>query len=218
MDLLALAAALALVLVPWLWRRCRHVVTIAHEGAHALVAVLTGRKLSGVRLHRDTSGLTTSRGRNSGPGMVLTVAAGYPGPGLVGLGAAYGVQRDHPDVVLWTLLVLLALLVLWVRNLYGFVVVLLAGGAVFAVTWWGSADLQAGVARTAAWFLLLASPRTVLEMQAVRTRRRSRTSDADVLGRLTHLPGLVWVVLLFAIGGAMLVAGAALLLPSGGVR
>ncbi len=70
--LAALAAAALLVLSPALWRPCRHAVTIAHEGAHGLVALAAGRRLSGIRLHSDTSGLTVSAGRPTGLGMVLT--------------------------------------------------------------------------------------------------------------------------------------------------
>ena len=45
-----LALALAFVAVGWrpLWRWTRTVVTIAHEGGHALVAVLAGRGLTGI--------------------------------------------------------------------------------------------------------------------------------------------------------------------------
>ena len=59
---LAVAAA-ALVLLPRAWLVTRHVVTIVHEGAHGLAALLTGRRLSGIRLHSDTSGVTVSVGR-----------------------------------------------------------------------------------------------------------------------------------------------------------
>src|SRR5688500_12845243 len=61
--LAAAVAAALLVLVPALRRATRHVVTIAHEGAHGAVALAAGRRLSGIRLHSDTSGLTVSAGR-----------------------------------------------------------------------------------------------------------------------------------------------------------
>src|SRR5690242_9534981 len=74
------AGLLALFAVGWTssWRLVRGVVTIAHEGGHALVAVLTGRGLDGIRLHADSSGATTSRGRAAGLGLVLTFLGGYP--------------------------------------------------------------------------------------------------------------------------------------------
>ena len=187
------AVAAILVLSPTLWRPTRHVVTIAHEGAHGLVALAAGRRLSGIRLHSDTSGLTVSAGRPSGPGMVLTAAAGYTGPGLFGLGAAALLAAGYAVGLLWALLGLLALLLVQIRNWYGLWSVLVTGAVVFGATWWLPPEGQAAFAALATWFLLLAAPRTVLELQGARRRRRAPDSDADQLARLTRLPGLVWV-------------------------
>jgi hypothetical protein len=194
--LLALSAASAVLLVfsPTLWRRARHAVTIAHEGAHGLAALVTGRRLSGIRLHSDTSGLTVSAGRPSGPGMVLTAAAGYTGPGLFGLGAAALLAAGYAVGLLWALLGLLALLLVQIRNWYGLWSVLVTGTLVFAATWWLPSEGQAAFAHGVTWFLLLAAPRTVWELQAKRRRRGGAPdSDADQLARLTRLPGLFWV-------------------------
>lgn len=67
------------------WRIARNAVTIAHEGGHAIAALLSGRQLSGIRLHSDTSGVTVSRGRPDGIGMIITILAGYTAPAVVGL-------------------------------------------------------------------------------------------------------------------------------------
>ncbi len=210
----AVVAAL-LVLLPWTWPICRHVVTIAHEGAHGVAALLTGRSLSGIRLHSDTSGLTVSRGRPRGPGMVVTAFAGYAGPALLGLGAAYLLGRQHALAVLWLAVILLTLLLLQIRNFFGLYVVALAGVAVFAVSWWGSGTVQSTAAYVGTWFLLLAAPRPVIELQQQRRRGRARTSDADVLARLTRVPGLVWVVAHLVLTTGCLVLGGRWLL--GGV-
>ncbi len=227
MSLVAPAPALTLVLVtgvvafgvtalPTAWRRSRHLVTIAHEGAHGVAALLSGRRLAGIRLHSDTSGLTVSKGRSTGPGMVLTAAAGYVGPALVGLGAAYLLARGHAVGMLWVLLVLLALLLLQIRNFFGLWSVLVAGAALFAVTWWASPQVQLVAAYLVTWFLLLAAPRAVVELHRHRRRGRGRSSDADVLARLTRLPGLLWVGFFLVVtlgclllGGRLLVATAA---------
>jgi hypothetical protein len=207
--------ALALVAVPRAWRVSRHVVTIAHEGAHGVAALLSGRRLAGIRLHSDTSGLTVSKGRRTGPGMAVTAFAGYVGPALLGLGAALLLRERHALAVLWLAVLLLGLLLLQIRNFYGLYVVLVAGVAVVAVSWWGSDAVQSLAAYTSAWFLLLAAPRPVLELQALRRRGRARDSDADLLARLTRLPGVVWVGVLlvvtlgcFVVGGRWLWTGA----------
>jgi hypothetical protein len=208
---------LALLLMsPQAWPRTRHLVTIAHEGAHGVVALLSGRRLAGIRLHSDTSGLTLSRGRPTGLGMVLTSAAGYVGPGLMGLGAAYLLQAGHAVGVLWLALVLLAALLLQIRNFYGLYAVLVVGAGVFALSWWADPPVQVVVAHAGTWFVLLAAPRAVLELQVQRRRGQARTSDADVLARLTKVPGIVWVGLFLLVNVTALVVGAGWLLAASG--
>ncbi len=206
--LAALAVAVALVAVPRLWWVTRHAVTIAHEGAHGLVALAAGRRLSGIRLHSDTSGLTVSAGRPTGVGMVLTCAAGYTGPALFGLGAAALLAAGRAVALLWGLVVLLALLLVQIRNWYGLWSVLVTGAVVGAATWWLPPEAQAVFAAVVTWFLLVAAPRAVLELHAARRRRRASDSDADQLARLTGIPGLVWVGVFLAVDvGALLLGG-----------
>ena len=213
--LLTAAAAFVLTGTPSLWRRTRHVVTIAHEGAHGLAAVLTGRRLAGIRLHSDTSGLTVSAGRPTGLGMVLTCFSGYVGPGLFVLGAAALLAAGYAVGLLWALLGLLALLLVQIRNWYGLWSVLVTGGLLFAATWWLPPQGQVLVAATATWFLLLSAPRAVVELQRVRRRRGSPDSDADQLARLTRVPAPLWVgVFLLVDVGALVLGGAWLLGPT----
>ncbi len=206
---LALAlAALAVVLVTPVWRIARHVVTIAHEGAHALVAMLTGRRLDAIRLHSDTSGLTISAGRPRGFGMVATTFAGYVGPGLVGLGAAWLLRAGYAVGLLWLLVALLALVLLKIRNLFGLWSVLVAGTALVGVSWFLDEPTQSAIAYAVTWFLLIGAVRPVLELQAQRFRRRARQSDADQLARLTGLPGLFWVAVFLLVTAGALALGA----------
>jgi hypothetical protein len=200
--------AALLVLSPTLWHIARHAVTIAHEGSHGLVALVAGRSLSGIRLHSDTSGLTLSSGKPSGVGMVLTCAAGYTGPGLFGLGAAALLASGHAIGLLWALLGLLTVLLVQIRNWYGLWSVLATGAVVFGATWWLSPHGQSAFAALATWFLLLAAPRTVLELQTARRRRGAHGSDADQLARLTRLPALFWVGFFLVVDVGALALGA----------
>ena len=67
---IGLTALLAIVVVldTRSWRLAGKVITIAHEGGHALVSVLSGRRLDGIRLHADSSGVTYSRAGGTAPG------------------------------------------------------------------------------------------------------------------------------------------------------
>ena len=206
--------AFAATSAPGAWRRTRHLVTIAHEGAHGVAALASGRRLAGIRLHSDTSGLTVSVGRDRGLGMVFTAAAGYVGPAVIGLLAAVLLSHGHAVGVLWALLVLLGLLVLQIRNFFGLWVVLLAGAGLVVVTRWLSTEAQLVIAYAVTWFLLLGAPRAVVELQRERRRRggRERTSDAATLARVTRLPAVVWVGFFLAVTVGCLLLGGRLLL------
>ena len=203
----ALAVALLLVLWPLSWRVLRHVVTIAHEGGHAAVAAATGRTLEGVRLHSDTSGLTVSSGRATGPGVVLTLLAGYPAPALVGLAGAFALAHDRLRLTLVVALLGLLVLLLQIRNVFGVVSVVATGAVLLAVTGYAPPVVQSAAAYLLVWFLLLAAPRTLVELQRSRAGRRAPRSDVDQLAALTRVPALVWLGLMLAVtGGALALA------------
>jgi hypothetical protein len=210
----ALVAAL-LVLLPRVWPVARHAVTIVHEGAHAVAALATGRRLRGIRLHSDTSGVTVSAGKPTGLGMVITAAAGYIGPALLGLAAAFLLEAGRAAGLLWGLLILLALLLAQLRNWFGLWSVAVSGAVVFAVSWWLPERELSAFAYLVTWFLLLAAPRPVLELQTQRWRRRAPGSDADQLAHLTGVPAIVWVaVFLVVTTGAAVLGGRMLLTVS----
>jgi hypothetical protein len=207
-------AALLVVLNTGTWRLAGKVITIAHEGGHALVSVLSGRRLEGIRLHADSSGVTYSRGRRHGPGLVLTAAAGYLTPSLLGAAAAALLAARHQTALLWLALILLSATFLAIRNAFGALAVLATAAAVFAVSYFASAAVQAGFAYLAAWFLLLGGMRPALELtRRRRGRPRAGPSDADQLARLTGVSRGVWVAAFILICTAALALGARLLIP-----
>lgn len=203
------AAVLAVVMVlePHAWRIARNVVTIVHEGAHLLVAFLFGRRLKGVRLHSDTSGVAISAGKPTGLGVVLMSFAGYVGPAVLGLAAAWVLGTQHAVAVLWIGVVSIAAMLPLVRNLYGLASLVVVGGLLFALVWFGTQDQQVAAAYFLTLFMLVAAPRPVLELQRQRMRGAAPNSDADQLARLTVIPGVIWVALFLIVNVGCLVLG-----------
>ena len=190
------------------WPVARTVVTIVHEGGHALVALATGRHLGGVRIYRSTAGETLSRGRAAGFGVALTAVAGYVAPPLLGLGAAALLAIGHLTGMLLLSLVLLAGLAVAIRNAYGMLAVLAALVSVAAVCLCGPATVQAGFGYVMTWFLLLGGVRPVIELARERRRGGGRRSDADQLARLTRVPGGAWVMIFGLVAVAALAVSA----------
>ncbi|CAM5475127.1 MULTISPECIES: M50 family metallopeptidase [Streptomyces] len=207
--LVVVTAVVALaVITPYrAWRLSRNAITIAHEGGHGLVALLSGRRLSGIRLHSDTSGLTVSRGKPTGLGMILTAAAGYVTPSLLGLLGAWLLASGHITALLWGATALLAAMLLMIRNAYGVLTVVLAGAAFFLVSWLTAPEVQAAFAYAVVWFLLLGGVRPPFELQGKRRRGRAGDSDPDQLARLTRVPAAVWLGLFHVVTLCSLAGG-----------
>lgn len=216
-DAIIIGAALvglALVTMRGPWRLARTVVTLVHEAGHALVAVLAGRRLQGILLHSDTSGLTVSRGKPTGPGMVLTALAGYPAPSLVGLGFSGLIAADRPGAVLLVAAVGTLGVLVMIRNVYGAVAVVAVTLGLGAVAYAQIAELTTATAYVVTWLLVLGAPRAVGELWAKRRRGAARDSDVDQLARLTELPAVLWLLMLVVLTVVALgAAGLVLLTP-----
>jgi Peptidase M50B-like len=208
-------AAIALSMVGYrpAWQVTRHLATMVHEAAHGLAAAVSGRRLVGIRLHSNSSGVAVSSGPPSGPGMVLTAFAGYPGPALLGLACAGVLATGRSVAVLALLTVGLVLLLAQVRNFFGVLLVLSTGAAIAVVVWRFGDQLSVIVAHLLTWFLLFAAPRMVMELFNVRRHGQAPGSDADQLGRLTRLPGGIWVMIFFIVTVGALALGVLLLVP-----
>lgn len=202
-----LGVAAALVVLAW--PLTRTVVTICHEAGHAVAAVLVGRKLAGIRVHSDTSGLTVSRGRPRGPGMAVMLFAGYASASVIGLGVAWLAWAGRSAAALWLIVVLLALMLVRMRNFYGALVVLVTGVVLALVSWFAPAPVMAWLTHTVAWTLLLAGPRPVIEVAG----NRSQGTDGAQLARITRVPRLLWVLAWLLVTVGALLVGGWLLLP-----
>jgi len=189
------AVALAAVVLRPVWALTGHLATAMHEGGHALVALAVGRRVTGVRLHADRSGLTHHLGDQRGAGRVAIAVAGYPAPSLIGLGCAALLAAGRgPLAPLLLGVIAMTGMLLLVRNVFGALWVLAAGALLLAVAYRAVPQVQLAVAYTLTWFLLFSGVRGVAELHAVRRVDRTGRSDADQLRRLTHVPAPVWVL------------------------
>lgn len=160
-------AAIALFLVVFLWNVVGYTITLAHEGAHAIVIVLLGGKVEWIRLKKNQEGGTLPSHPKGSLGPLdefVSLAAGYIGPPLFGLAAAEALGHGYPRLVLWgTFGLLLVALPSARKSLRGVATILGLGFVVLVVVARGSTAFIAVMSTTWAWVLLAGGLIQVLE-------------------------------------------------------
>jgi Peptidase M50B-like len=197
--------ALVVVMVPFLSPLARHANVMAHEGAHALAAVLLGFTLETVILRRETGETTWRAARGAVLRLVTVWFVGYLGPSLFGLGAAKLIETGRVTTVLWLLILLLVLLFFFLGRSLGMISVPVAIFLLVLVTRNAHAWLEEVVVYGLTWLLLLDGVR-------IAVAHGVNADDAALLRGRTHIHprfwSLLWIaatVLAVVIGGKWLV-------------
>jgi hypothetical protein len=183
--------------------------TWSHECAHGLVAILVGGHVERLQIFADGSGFAVTRvaGRFRS---AAVASAGYPGTAL--LGGALLAVRDHADpgsVLIGLGAVLLATVLLWVRNGFG-VVALATLGAVLVAAGLKLPDdgarLVLAVLGAAIGLNALTSLRHLFGADG-RVGGQPYPSDARIVAKLLWLPHWFWAAAWLLMSVALLAAG-----------
>jgi hypothetical protein len=197
-----------------LWRYTTHAITIAHEGGHAMFGSLTGLLIKRVRIDSDGGGSTEFNKKIKDLTVLQTLAAGlagYLGPSMFGLAGAWMLAHDMaPRAVLLMTLVMLALILLMVRNLFGFLAVPLTGALVWVVAMRSTEAVQLVFAHIWVWFLLMGGFRQIPDLYF--GWKQGGEPDTGALADKTFMSSAFYVALFWLASGAALVYGGVLLL------
>ena len=186
------------------WIRLRIVATWVHESGHAMAAIILGRDVTGIRINRDTSGVTHSVGKRSRFQQSIVSFMGYPAPAILGSLLLYLLASAQLHLAIFILILLPILMLLLQRSALGIFLTLV--GIVVAGLLAAAPQALATLAVSIfCGYLLVASPRTILELRHFRKRGSAvegEHSDADTLAALTRVPQSVWeaIFLLASIG------------------
>jgi len=207
-------AVLAFVAAVPLWRITTHAITIAHEGGHAMFGSLTGLFVKKVRVDRGGGGSTAYRQEKWSVLQTLAAGlAGYLGPSIFGLAGAWMLVRGiSPRSILLMTLVLLAVLLVMVRNVFGFVAVPATGALVWTVAMRASADVQLVFTYIWIWFLLMGGTRQIPELYG--NWKNGGEPDTGSLAQATGLSDAFFVALFWLGSMVALVYGGVLLLTN----
>jgi Peptidase M50B-like len=203
----AVAVSLVVSLTPWaqfLLYPFKLFTTWVHESGHALMTVLVGGRVTSITIEPDTSGLTQSlvpMGRMAGG---LVASSGYLGAAVVGclLMASTRVEKWAHVILLSLGTFMLFTLVLWIRNLFGFWIVLAWGVALVTLVRKGAANALRFLLSLLAIQVALNS---VYDIRVLFLIDRGQ-SDAETMARLFLLPYWVWATTWMLMSVAMLSA------------
>ena len=212
----SLGMAWSTALVAWvaavpLWRFTQHTITIAHEGGHTVLGLLTGVKVGRVTVTRDGGGATGFPDKIPWLADVLITLAGYLGPSAVGLGGVFLILHDRPERVLWISMVLLALLLLKMGNPLGFAAAIGTGVVLWYVATHWSDPAQLAFTYAWVWFLLIGGTRTITNL-FWGVHAGDEGSDAAVMQRLTLVGDVVWLAFFWLASMSALIYGGVRLL------
>jgi hypothetical protein len=201
----AVAVSLVVSLTPWsqfLLYPFRLFTTWVHECGHALMTVLVGGRVTSITIQPDTSGLTRSLVPVGRVARGLVASSGYLGAAVVGclLMAATRVEKWSHVILLSIGAFMLLTLVFWMRNLFGFAVVLAWGVALITLARRGIADARRFLLSLLAVQVALNS---VYDIRILFLIDRGR-SDAATMAQLFLLPSWVWATSWMLMSVAML--------------
>lgn len=224
--------ALALLLVgagfAGMWYKAQW-ATIPHELGHAFVALLLGKKLSGININRDSSGDTrTTEYRHHNflvdfflipfrwVRNILVSFAGYPAPFALAFGLIYFWSKDQSKIGVLMLFVMLLFTFLYSTNLFGFMLVLGGLAATGLALWIDSPLLSEFLILFLAGGMLAGGVKGVIEAWQVYKQDSALTaenwadphfepqhSDARTLSRRTLIPQIIWLVAFSLVGVAL---------------
>lgn len=171
----------------------RLLVTLIHEGGHALATLLTGGAVRRIELYANGSGVTFS----AGGWLPLIIPAGYLGAALLGALMLYLLK--HSAAGRRSLYALgagvLILTLLFVRNLFGLVTGLGLAGVLFAA---GALLPPLGAFFLAAFLAVQVCLNAVLDLVGLTMMTGffdASHNDAVSMARLTFIPPIVWAAL-----------------------
>lgn len=195
------------------WLHTRLLAVYFHESGHALVALLTGRRLLGIRLHADGSGSTLHEGPAWGLGRFLTAFAGYPAPAAVAWLVLYLSSDGHSRAAVAVLAAICLVLLVFQRSWRGWA---LTGAVLASCALLGSSGgLVPAIAMTSlAGYLFAAAPRSIWELHRARriVTPGEQHSDADSLASMTGIPPVIWELAFLALSAWLLWQGLPVLL------
>ncbi len=193
----AIALALVLGFIPFIRNFVNVFHTLIHESAHALVSLLTGGGVVAISLNPSTAGAAQTKSKYW-MGKFLTSLAGYPGASLSAWLFFWLISQQKTDIIFFIIFSLLLInLILWVRNTFGIVWLLIFGTLCALIYVYTEPPYQFFFAVFLAALTLIQSVYSTLVLLLISFKNPSKAGDSKNLKDFTLIPAVIWTLLFF---------------------
>lgn len=197
--LIYLLVAFLIIQLPFVGKYFSVTHTLIHEIGHGFAAILCGGRLKKIHLFSTTEGFayTSHKGRLS---QLITALSGYIGTSAFSYFSIWLMSIGKYQILLYFYVGLLIFtLILWVRNVYGFIWVL---SAILLFTWLvleAPDSWMKPILLLLTCIILIESIRSAYTIMFLSIKRPSEAGDATSLAQITRIiPTYIWGVLFFA--------------------
>lgn len=169
-----------------------------HESGHAIIALITNGEVERIDLFADTSGQALTKSKNSFLNF-LVVIAGYP-LASIATWALFILLSKHQYnfIIYFTIILMLLNLILWVRNSYGILWLLLCITGLSLLIYFKNLILMEYVILIICAAALSESVYSAWVVFYLSIKMPKSSGDAYLLSKMTYIPSFFWGILFFA--------------------
>jgi hypothetical protein len=196
-------AGLALLLprIPVIGKWFNIINTAIHELGHALMALILEGNVKKIELFNDASGTTTTSTKTKF-GSFLVAIIGYPFSSLVSFFVFYLLSVGYEKgFVLGISILFLFMLILWIRNIYGALWILVFCALNGYLIYLNNTKYIHVAALLYAVFIAVDAVFSALTVLYLSVKQKDKAGDATLLKKITGVPAFIWGLLFAGIAG-----------------
>jgi hypothetical protein len=188
--------AAILSFIPFLGKFLNVLNTMFHESGHAVMALVTGGGVMNIKLSADTSGAAQTKSKYW-LGKVFTAMAGYPISSITAWFFFWLIHQNKVNYIFYVMISLFLInLILWVRNSFGIIWLVVMGLVTFMVYFYIDNQYQRYFAVFCASIVLFQSIYSAFTLLFLALKSPAKAGDAKNLSTFTYIPTIVWAILI----------------------
>lgn len=176
----------------------RTVNTLLHESGHALGAILTSGEVIRIDIKKDTSGVAQTKSNSRFRAFIVSIA-GYPFAALAGsFLLALAINEQNRLVLLILLSIMLIDLMLFVRNAYGIVWLLIFSTLLIFIAWFQHSLLTHLFVLFICMIAFTETFWSTITVTILGIMQPRKSGDPWNMQKTTGIPAAFWALVIFA--------------------